>query len=212
MICASPRSRVRALNDVFTGIVQHVGEIAAYQLRGIDAHVSVRAPGMNLGRYQIGDSMAVAGICLTIVALTDAIFECDVSAETLRLTTAGTWQAGTRVNLEPALRLGDVLGGHIVSGHIDGLAELVGATAEGRSRRLEWRAPAPLAKFIAAKGSVALDGVSLTVNDVTADRFGVNLIPHTLDVTTFGQLQVGQSANLEVDLMARYAERLLAAR
>jgi riboflavin synthase len=212
MICASPRSRVRALSDMFTGIVQQVGEIAVYQLRGVDAHVSVRAPGMNLGHYQIGDSIAVAGVCLTIVALTDVLFECDVSAETLRLTTAGTWHAGTRVNLEPALRLGDVLGGHLVSGHVDGLAELMAATAEGRSRRLEWRAPSPLAKFIAAKGSVALDGVSLTVNDVTADRFGVNLIPHTLDVTTFGQLQVGQSANLEIDLMARYAERLLTTR
>jgi len=212
MICASPRSRVPALNAMFTGIIQQIGEIAAYQARGVDAHVSIRAPGMNLGRYQIGDSIAVAGICLTIVAQTDSIFECDVSAETLRLTTAGSWQAGSRVNLEPALRLGDVLGGHLVSGHVDGLAELVGDMAEGRSRRLEWRAPAPLARFIAAKGSVALDGVSLTVNEVTADRFGVNLIPHTLEVTTFGQLQVGQSANLEIDLMARYAERLLTAR
>ncbi len=197
---------------MFTGIVQQLGEIAAYQVRGVDAHVRIRAPGMNLSQYQIGDSMAVAGICLTIVALTDTIFESDVSAETLRLTTAGSWQAGTRVNLEPPLRLGDVLGGHLVSGHVDGLAELVGATEEGRSRRLEWRAPAALAKFIAAKGSVALDGVSLTVNEVAGDRFGVNLIPHTLEVTTFGQLQVGQSANLEVDLMARYAERLLSAR
>src|SRR5271154_2776857 len=139
MICASRRSRIRPLNAMFTGIVQQLGEIAAYQLRGVDARVSIRAPGMDLSRYQIGDSMAGPGFSLPIVALTDAIFESDVSAETLRLTTAGAWRAGGRVNLEPPLRLGDVLGGHLVSGHIDGLAELVGATEEGRSRRLEWR-------------------------------------------------------------------------
>jgi riboflavin synthase len=150
-------------------------------------------------------------VCLTAVSLEARAFSADVSHETLTITTIGAWRVGRRVNLEPALRAGDALGGHLVSGHVDGVAELRARLEQGRSQRFRIQVPALLARYVARKGSVALDGVSLTVNDVGQQEFEVNLIPHTLDVTTLGELAVGDGVNIEVDLMARYAERLLAA-
>lgn len=191
---------------MFTGIVQTVGIVAAVEARAGDLRLSVDA---SLERMQLGDSIAVAGVCLTVTARTALGFAADVSRETLSLTTIGRWQSGERVNLETALRAGDALGGHLVSGHVDGRAELLVRSADARSQRLRFRAPAALARYIARKGSVTLDGVSLTVNDVDAADFGVNLVPHTLAVTTLGALTVGASVNLEIDVMARYAERLL---
>lgn len=199
---------------MFTGIVQDVGI-----LRSVDAdvagkaaadwRVTVAVPALDLGNCRIGDSIAVAGVCLTVVALEPGAFSADISQETLRVTTAAHWRAGQPVNLESALRVGDPLGGHLVSGHVDGVASLVATEAVGQSRLLRIEAPLELARYIARKGSVALDGVSLTVNQIAGRRLEVNLIPHTLSSTTLGKLQVGNSLNIEVDLMARYAERLL---
>jgi riboflavin synthase len=169
---------------------------------------------------EIGASIACSGVCLTVIekgtdASTDTStdeshhwFSVEASAETLNVTTAGDWQTGTTLNLERALRLGDELGGHIVSGHVDGIAEIVDIQPEGDSLRFTFRAPAELAKFIAPKGSVTLDGTSLTVNEVTHDKFGVNFIPHTQSVTTWGQSAVGDKVNLEIDVLARYVARL----
>ena len=163
----------------------------------------------------IGASIACSGICLTVVArgreAGGATFSVDAAAETLRVTTAGSWRRGTKLNLERSLRLGDELGGHLVTGHVDGIAELLARDDLPEMARLSLRAPAALARFIAPKGSVALDGVSLTVNEVDEDRFSVLIIPHTLKVTTFGALRVAARLNLEIDLMARYAARLLQA-
>ncbi len=197
---------------MFTGIIQDVGEIRAIGAgaRG-ERRVSVGTAGLDLARCVTGDSIAVAGICLTVIELGSGVFTAEVSSETLAVTTAGHWQVGQRVNLEPALRVGEALGGHIVSGHVDGLAELLLQQPDAGSVRMQWRVPAPLARYIARKGSVTLDGVSLTVNAVLDTRFDVNIIPHTQAVTTLGTLQPGASANIEVDLMARYAERLLPA-
>jgi len=169
----------------------------------------VAVAALRLDRQAIGDSIAVSGVCLTACAFTERGFVADLSRETLDVTTAGSWRVGQRVNLEPALRLGDALGGHLVSGHVDGVAELLERAPDERSERLKFRVPRALARYIARKGSVTLDGVSLTVNDVAGDCFGVNLIPHTLTHTTFGTTAIGASVNLEVDQMARYAERLL---
>jgi len=148
-------------------------------------------------------------VCLTVAEQRSGGFAADVSRETLALTTAGQWQPGQAVNLEPALRAGDALGGHLLSGHVDGLAHLVASRADARSQRLTWRAAPQLLRFIATKGSVALDGVSLTVNEVSAAEFAVNLIPHTLQVTTLAQLAIGGQVNLEIDVIARYTARLL---
>ena len=148
------------------------------------------------------------GVCLTVAALGASSFHADVSGETLRVTTLGAKAAGARVNLEPALRAGDSLGGHWVSGHVDGLAEVLATAHDARSLRVEFAAPRPLARYIARKGSVTLDGVSLTVNEVDGVKFAVNLIPHTLEVTTLGALAAGARVNLEIDLLARYVERL----
>jgi riboflavin synthase len=196
---------------VFTGIVQDLGHIVALERRGGDARLTVAVDRLDLSRTAIGDSIAVAGVCLTAVSLEARAFSADVSQETLAITTIGAWRVGRRVNLEPALRAGDALGGHLVSGHVDGVAELRVRLEQGRSQRFRIQLPALLARYVARKGSVALDGVSLTVNDVGPQEFEVNLIPHTLDVTTLGELAVGDGINIEVDLMARYAERLLAA-
>jgi riboflavin synthase len=196
---------------MFTGIVQDVGRIVALETRGGDARLTVNVDRLDLSRTAIGDSIAVAGVCLTAVSLEARAFSADVSHETLTITTIGAWRVGRRVNLEPALRAGDALGGHLVSGHVDGVAELRARLEQGRSQRFRIQVPALLARYVARKGSVALDGVSLTVNDVGQQEFEVNLIPHTLDVTTLGELAVGDGVNIEVDLMARYAERLLAA-
>ena len=196
---------------MFTGIVQDVGRIRTLEALGGDTRLTVGVERLELARTAIGDSIAVAGVCLTVVALEPGAFSADVSRETLALTTIGDWRVGQRVNLEPALRAGDALGGHLMSGHVDGVAEVCARQDEARSQRFRIRLPQPLARFIARKGSVGLDGVSLTVNAVEQQEFEVNLIPHTLAATTLGALAVGERVNLEVDLIARYTERLLAA-
>jgi riboflavin synthase len=197
---------------VFTGIVQDVGAVGSLQAAGGDVRLRVRVHTLDLSRQHVGDSIAVAGVCLTIAALEADGFVADVSRETLSLTTLGSLEPGRRVNLEPALRAGDALGGHLVIGHVDGQAELSERGADARSERMRLRAPHALARYVARKGSVALDGVSLTVNGVDGDYFDVNLIPHTLAVTTLGELRAGDRVNLEIDLIARYTERLLADR
>jgi riboflavin synthase len=196
---------------MFTGIVQDVGRILALDQLGGDTRLTVGVERLELARSAIGDSIAVAGVCLTAVALEPRAFSADVSRETLAFTTIGDWRVGQRVNLEPALRAGDALGGHLVSGHVDGVAEVRARIDEARSQRFRIRLPQPLARYVARKGSVALDGVSLTVNTVEQQEFEVNLIPHTLAMTTLSGLAVGDRVNLEVDLIARYTERLLAA-
>jgi riboflavin synthase len=193
---------------MFTGIVQSLGRVVAVEARGGDLRLRIAAPGIDVARLGLGESVACAGCCLTVVERHGHEFCADISRETLALTTLGAWQAGQAINLEPALRAGDALGGHLVSGHVDGLAELLASRDDGRSLRLQWRAPAPLARFIASKGSVALDGVSLTVNEVAGAEFGVNLIPHTQQLTTLGALAPGARVNLEIDVIARYAARL----
>jgi riboflavin synthase len=201
---------------MFTGIVRGGGRVAGRQDRGGDLRLSIDAGdiagGIDAARFAVGESIAVNGVCLTVVAFDGRQFIADVSAETLALTTLGACRSGEPVNLEPALRAGDPLGGHLLSGHVDGIATVVGMQADARSLRVQFEVPAPLARFIAPKGSVALDGVSLTINEVEGCRFGVNLIPHTMEVTTFGRLAVGQQLNLEVDQLARYLDRLLATR
>jgi riboflavin synthase len=201
---------------MFTGIVRGGGRVAGRQDRGGDLRLSIDAGdiagGIDAARFAVGESIAVNGVCLTVVAFDGRQFIADVSAETLALTTLGACRSGEPVNLEPALRAGDPLGGHLLSGHVDGIATVVGMQADARSLRVQFEVPAPLARFIAPKGSVALDGVSLTINEVEGCRFGVNLIPHTMEVSTFGRLAVGQQLNLEVDQLARYLDRLLATR
>ena len=192
---------------MFTGIIQAIGRIAAVEARRRDRRLTVRA-GSLLRGVRIGDSIAVAGVCLTVAAVKGGQFVADVSAETLACTTAGAWKAGSPVNLEKALTAGQPLGGHLVSGHVDGVGRVAAIRADGRSRRFAFAAPRDLAHYIARKGSIAVDGVSLTVNDVAGARFGVSLIPVTLQDTTLGGLKVGDTVNLEVDLIARYLERL----
>jgi len=200
---------------VFTGIVSDIGEILDVIERAEDLRRLTIGCGYDPETIDIGASIACSGICLTVVArgreAGGAAFAVDAAAETLRVTTAGAWRPGTKLNLERSLRLGDELGGHLVMGHVDGIAELLARDDLPEMARLSLRAPAELARFIAPKGSVALDGVSLTVNEVDEDRFSVLIIPHTLKVTTFGALRVAARLNLEVDLMARYAARLLQA-
>src|SRR6202167_337609 len=197
---------------MFTGIVQDVGRIDERNMRDGDLRLTIAVDRLDLARTVVGDSICVQGVCLTVTALSGRSFTVDVSRETLSLTTLGELEHLAAVNLEPALRAGDALGGHLVSGHVDGVATVIAATPEARSCRLTIQAPAALARYIARKGSVALDGVSLTVNEVDATRFGVYLIPHTLAVTTLGRLQSGSRLNLEIDLVARYLERLLPGR
>lgn len=198
---------------MFTGIVTDIGEVVAVHARADKLrHLKIAC---HYDRRGIADGASIAcnGVCLTVVAAgvddDHTWFSVDAAAETLAVTTAGTWRHGTRLNLERALKIGDELGGHIVAGHVDGVAELIARDDLGHMARLAFRSPPAISRFIAAKGSVALDGVSLTVNEVDGDRFAVLLIPHTLDVTTFGALRVGDPVNLEVDLMARYAARLI---
>ena len=195
---------------MFTGIITDVGEVRHIEKRG-DTHVVI-ATHYDVGAIDIGASIACSGVCLTVVdkgSSADRWFSVTASAETLSKTTLGSWKPGDPVNLERPLRLGDELGGHIVAGHVDGVANVVAITPEGESHRITFEAPLALAPFVAAKGSIALDGVSLTVNEVEGTRFGVNIIPHTSKVTTFGRLTPGAKVNLEVDLMARYVARLV---
>lgn len=194
---------------MFTGIVTDIGTVIDLKKNG-DLRARI-ATGYDVGGIDLGASIACEGVCLTVVALGASPrnwFEVDISAETLRKTNIGAWENGQRINLERALRVGDELGGHIVSGHVDGLAEVVATQAEGDSLRVSFRAPDALAKFIAPKGSVALNGTSLTVNDVRGAEFDINFIPHTQAVTTWGAVKRGDWANLEVDTMARYVARL----
>lgn len=197
---------------MFTGIIESLGQVAQSAQRGGDRRLQVVADGAYLDGVRLGDSVAVNGICLTVVERIERGFVADVSSETLGATTAGGWTAGRRVNLEAALTPAKPFGGHLVSGHVDGLGRLLSRREDARSWRFEFEAPPALARYIARKGSVTLDGVSLTVNEVSANRFGVNIIPHTLQHTTLGGLQPGDAVNLEVDLIARYLERLIAAR
>lgn len=193
---------------MFTGIVTDVGQVRAVELRG-DMRARIGC-GYDTAGLAMGASVACDGICLTVVGKGEDWFEVDISAETLARTNIGAngWAAGRRVNLERALRLGDELGGHIVTGHVDGVAVIEAMVAEGDSLRVTLRAPEALARFIAPKGSVALNGTSLTVNEVESSRFGVNLIPHTREVTTWGEARVGDGVNLEIDTLARYVARL----
>jgi riboflavin synthase len=196
---------------MFTGIVQDVGRLTGSEARGGDVRMVFAFDRLDPAGMRIGDSICVQGCCLTVVQFQDRAFAADVSRETLSLTTLGELRVGSRVNLEPSLRVGDPLGGHLVSGHVDGVGQVVGIREDARSSRIEMTVSAQLARYIARKGSVAVDGVSLTVNEVRDELFGVNLIPHTQQVTTLGVLAVGTRVNIEVDQMARYAERLLCA-
>lgn len=196
---------------MFTGIIQATGSVARVEPIGGDLRLTIDAGELaqriDARRLAVGESVAVSGACLTVIAFDGRCFSADVSRETLRLTTLGRMAEGDVVNLEAALRAGDPLGGHLMSGHVYGLAEVVGLQAEARSLCVEVEVPAELARYIAPKGSVGLDGVSLTVNSVEGRRFTVNLIPHTVAVTAFRSLAVGQWLNLEVDQLARYVER-----
>lgn len=197
---------------MFTGIIQAVGRLVSREARGELQRFVFDAGALDLADVALGDSIAVAGACLTVVALAAPRWEADVSAETLRLTTLGKLAPGAPVNLEKALRLADRLGGHLVSGHVDGMGRVAAIEAGDAAQLWSFAAPSALARYIAVKGSVAVDGVSLTVNSVDATGFGVTLIPHTLAHTSFGSARVGDAVNLEVDLLARYVERLHAAR
>lgn len=193
---------------MFTGIIQDLGRVAEREARGVDARLTIATQQLDLSRVAIGDSICVQGVCLTATSIAGGAFTADVSHETLSLTTLGELKTGSQVNLEPSLRAGDPLGGHLVSGHVDGVAEVTALAKDGDSLRVTITAPAALARYIARKGSVTVDGVSLTVNEVSGTAFGVNLIPHTQTVTTLGALRVGARVNLEVDTVARYVERL----
>jgi len=195
---------------VFTGIVQDIGTVQAREARGGDVRLVIAAQHLELSRVRVGDSICVQGCCLTAIAVQARGFAADVSRETLALTTLGELQPGAAVNLEPALRAGDALGGHLVSGHVDGVAQVLEVSGDARSVRLSIGVPPPLARYLAPKGSVALDGVSLTINAVQQASFGVNIIPHTRSSTTLGAVLVGSRVNLEVDQVARYLARLLA--
>ncbi len=197
---------------MFTGIITDLGAVRAVEKAAAASDARfVFATGYDTAAIPAGASVACSGVCLTLVDKGPGWFAADVSGETLSRTTLATWQPGTPVNFERPLRMGDELGGHVVSGHVDGLARLVARRPEQGSLRFTFEAPAELAKFVAPKGSVALDGVSLTVNEVEGARFGVNIIPHTAQVTTLGALQPGDRVNLEIDMLARYVQRLMTA-
>ncbi len=195
---------------MFTGLISGRGEVleAIPIGGGRDARFAIRTPDGFLDGAAIGASIACSGCCLTATTLQGNVFTVEVSAATLSLTTLAGWRPGTAINLERSLRLGDELGGHLVAGHVDGLGHLVAATPDQGSLRLAFRIPPALARFVAAKGSVAVDGVSLTVNAVGAEEFAVNIIPHTASVTTLGALRPGDAVNIEIDTLARYVARL----
>lgn len=193
---------------MFTGIIQAVGELKRIASQGGGLRLDIAPGALDLRDINTGDSIAVNGVCLTVTTLADGTFSMDVSRETLSCT-VGLDRRGGRVNLEKAMRLSDRLGGHLVSGHVDGIGEVVMFKPDGESYRLAIKAPASLLKYIAKKGSITVNGVSLTVNAVAGDKFEVNLIPHTLAVTTLSALEAGAKVNLEVDMLARYVERLI---
>ena len=193
---------------MFTGIILSVGRVVSVEPRGGDLELGVEAGGLDVERMAVGDSIAVQGVCLTVTRKRGECFFADVSIETLSKTTLSRLHVGSRVNLEPSLRAGDALGGHLVSGHVDAVARLCRLEPDGRSQRMEFELPGALARFVAPKGSICIDGVSLTVNEVVGRRFNVNIIPHTHEVTTLSELQVGDEVNTEIDVIARYVERL----
>ena len=194
---------------MFTGIIEAVGEIVVCEPRSGDLRLRVKTSGLDLGSIGLGDSIATNGVCLTVIALPGDGYVADVSSETLANTTIGDWQAGTPVNLERALTPSSRLGGHLVSGHIDAVGEVLSRHPDARSERFRLRAPDSLAKYIAHKESITVDGTSLTVNRVEGAEFELNIVPHTLEHTVMGTYVPGSRVNLEVDLVARYLERLL---
>nr|CAA6820780.1 MAG: Riboflavin synthase eubacterial/eukaryotic (EC [uncultured Thiotrichaceae bacterium] len=194
---------------MFTGIIQAVGNIAELHQQGGDMRLSIETGKLDMSDVALGDSIAVSGVCLTAVELAGSVFSADVSTETLSLTSLGQLNQGSAVNLEKALTLSTRLGGHLVSGHVDGLGEVVSRHDDARSVRFTLKAPDHLAKYISAKGSVCIDGTSLTVNKVDGALFELNIVPHTLQETIMGEYQSGSKVNLEVDVIARYLERLL---
>lgn len=194
---------------MFTGIIQAVGSLRRREPRGGDVRLAIDTGSLELADVALGDSIAVSGVCLTVVSLEERGFAADVSNETLSLTTLGGLASGDAVNLEKALRLADRLGGHLVSGHVDGLGRIISITPDARSQRWTFEVPPALARYIVAKGSICIDGTSLTVNEINGQRFGVNLIPHTVEHTAFRQRRPGDAVNIEVDLVARYIERLV---
>jgi riboflavin synthase len=196
---------------MFTGIIIATGRVMAAADKGGDLELGIDAGSLDTARMTLGESVCVQGVCPTVTRLDGANFYADVSRETLAKTTLGTLNIGARVNLEPSLRAGDPLGGHLVSGHVDAVGSLQSVTEDARSRRLQFELPEPLMRFLAPKGSVCIDGVSLTVNDVGGRYFDVNIIPHTWEVTTLGDLHSGARVNVEVDQIARYVDRLLPA-
>jgi len=194
---------------MFTGIIKAKGTIRAMETRGGDVRLSVQSDGLPWSDYELGESIAVNGVCLTAVALREDGFDTDVSVETLNVTALGGLAVGSPVNLEPAISLGERLGGHLVSGHVDCTGRVVTRDTDARSIRLAIEIPKDYARYVAKKGSVCVDGVSLTVNEVSGNRFELNIIPHTADVTIIGDYASGTVVNVEVDLLARYLERLL---
>jgi riboflavin synthase len=193
---------------MFTGIIVATGRVTAMGEQGGDLELAIDAAALDPARIAIGDSISVQGVCLTVTHLADGCFSADVSRETLAKTTLGTLQPGSKVNLEPSLRAGDALGGHWVSGHVDAVGKLTALVQDARSWRLEFELPAQLMRFVAPKGSICINGVSLTVNHVEGRRFDVNVIPHTRQVTTLGDLKTDDGVNIEIDVIARYLERL----
>lgn len=194
---------------MFTGIIQSIGRLVGIEARGGDARLTLDCGALETNDVRLGDSIAVNGVCLTVVSLSAGGFAADVSRETLGTTTLGALHSGSRVNLEKALTLNTPLGGHLVSGHVDGVGRIAQRSDDGRSVRLRIEAPAELARYIAPKGSICVDGTSLTVNRVDGNRFELNIVPHTLQETTIDAYREGGEVNLEVDLIARYLERLL---
>jgi len=196
---------------MFTGIVTDIGEVREAR-HGNGGLTLTIATAYDTGAIALGASIGCSGVCLTVVAKERGLFTAEASAETLACSTLGDWQKGTRINLEQAMKLGDEMGGHLVLGHVDGVAKIIDRRPDGESVRFAFEAPADLAPYVAPKGSVAIDGISLTVNEVDGMRFGVNIIPHTLSHTILGDAEPGMRVNLEIDLIARYVGRLLEAR
>ncbi|MDP6198918.1 MAG: riboflavin synthase [Porticoccaceae bacterium] len=194
---------------MFTGIISAIGDVVELEPRDGDVRLTIRSGNLSLADVQLGDSIACNGACLTAVELTDEGFIADVSVETLSLTTIANWQVGSRINLEKAMQATDRFGGHIVSGHVDGIGEVMSLHEDARSWRFRIRAPRDLAKYIAHKGSITVDGTSLTINKIEGSEFELNIVPHTMTHTVMGDYKVGTKVNLEVDLVARYLERLL---
>ena len=194
---------------MFTGIILSKGRVASMAERGGDLELGIDAAGLDASRLGIGESICVQGACLTVTRKEGSVFFADVSRETLAKTSLGALTAGSNVNLEPSLRAGDSLGGHMVSGHVDALGVLRSLEQDARSWRMEFELPADLMRFVAPKGSICINGVSLTVNKVQGRRFDVNIIPHTHEVTTLGEIRNGDSVNIEIDVVARYLDRLM---